>query len=325
MRTCLYLLSHVALFCGMTQSLQAEEINTPPVTQAETPNTVPATATEYGHLQSHEPFYIGYTVDQDDVPFMDFKLSMKYPILHNGKANAAAFGFAPYPYFTFSARFGQYLGTRESSPVLAKRYNPELSGRYWLATHNGRNSTLDVIYGHESNGQSVTDPNSYLAKKIELAVQHQDLKYADDYISRGWDYVGLLWSEPWDTTHGELFSFIKVHYFLDNGLLQGKAEEYNSWEDNREGKKRRKTDGLSFSLKRNVDLNNSWFNHSKVFLQYVTGIEEPTRFNTLRLELAFTTGNLPLMLWLSHGYNSDLADYYRELNSVGMAIELESM
>ena len=283
----------------------------------------------YAGLQSHEPIYIGYTWDEDDVGFMDFKLSLKYPIWHDAKPKAAAFGFLPHPYFDFSGRFGQYIGTRESSPVISKRFNPELIGRYWLLPEAGSNlpaSSFDLMYGHESNGQNVGDYNSYLAMELELALQGEDLKYADDYISRGWDYVGALWSQNWVSDSGHrVTTFLKLHYFLDDGLLQGPAEEYNSWENDREGKNRRKVDGISLSYKRDISLGNALLRGEKIFLQYVTGTENTFRFNTVRAEFSFVMGNLPLMFWVSHGYNSDLADYYRELSSGGIAIEFLSM
>lgn len=283
----------------------------------------------YAGMQSHEPIYIGYTWDEDDVGFMDFKLSLKYPIWHNAQPKKAAFGWLPYPYFDFSGRFGQYIGTRESSPVIAKRFNPELIGRYWLLPDTDSHlpaSSLDLLYGHESNGQSIGDNNSYQAMTQELALQGEDLKFADDYISRGWDYVGVLWSQNWAAeSDRHVTTFLKLHYFLDDGLMQGAAEEYKSWENDREGKKRRQVDGISLSYRRNIDLGHSLLRGEKFFLQYVTGTENTFRFNTVRLEFSFVMGNLPLMLWASHGYNSDLADYYRELSSGGIAIEFLSM
>lgn len=282
-------------------------------------------AKEYGHLESYEPIYIGYTQDEDDVPFMDFKLSMKYPILHSGKPQSAAFDFLPLPYFSFSGRFAQYIGTRLSSPVIGRRYNPELIGRYWLGLNDTTKSdSLDLIYGHESNGQSINDPTVYQVKQIVLEAEGEDIKFADDYISRGWDYVGMLWTHNWtsSTPHNDIMTFFKLHYFLENGVLQGNQEEYNDWENDSEGKPRKYIDGLSFSVKKNIDLEQPFIRSEKIFLQYVTGIEKSFEFHTVRAEFSLTLGNLPIMIWASHGYNSDLADYYRELTSYGVAIEV---
>jgi len=287
-------------------------------------------AEEYGHLQSHEPIYIGYTWTEGDKPFMDFKLSLKYPILHSGKPQQPVLGFLPRFYFSFTGRFGQYIKTRKSSPVISKRFNPELAGRYWFFDKTGGNSTfshLDILFGHESNGQSVTDPDTYLAKQKELLVQGENTKYADDYISRGWDYVGLLWTRNWYVLGGDqpLITFLKLRYYLDDGLLQGTAEEYNDWENQPDGKPRRKVDGISISFKRNINFRGNWVRSAKLYLEYDTGIDVPFRYNTVRAELALTTGNLPLMLWINHGYNNDLAHYYRNLTAGGIAIEFLGM
>lgn len=80
-------------------------------------------------LCSYEPNIIGYTWDSDDVGFLDFSLSVRYQMfpkwitegvnyLHEGLGQDSAV------YFSFSGRFGQYIGTRDSSPVVGKRFNP---------------------------------------------------------------------------------------------------------------------------------------------------------------------------------------------------------
>lgn len=280
--------------------------------------------TEYGHLSAFEPMYVGYRWDEDDVPYMDFKLSMKYPLLHSGKPSRPAYTFLPYPYFAFSTRMGQYIGTRESSPVISKRFNPELFGRYWLTAKNGTmtSNSVDLIYGHESNGQNVNTYATFIATALEMELHGEDIKYAKDYLSRGWDYTGIRWNQHWKFgSQQDVITFLQVRYFLDHGLMQGDAEECYSWEDDPECKPRRQTDGLSLAFKRTVEINSEWIQRQKIFLKWTTGLEKTFQYNTLRAELSFTAGNLPLMIWASYGYNSDLIDYYRQLSSGGIAIE----
>ncbi len=309
-------------FCTMISFLSLAAL---PVAQASAEEAErEAEKKQYGHLKSHEPIFLGYTWDEDDVGYMDFKLSLEYPILHSGKPQSAALGFLPYPYFDFSGRFGHYIGTRASSPVIAKRYNPELFGRYWLKDIAGvkGDASLDIIYGHESNGQNVNDVDSYNAMALELAVDGDDPRNARDYISRGWDYAAVLWTQPWVATDAtRIVTFTEVRYLLDEGLIQENAEEYREWENDREGKPRRKVDGLSFAYKYRFNSSHSWINSEKIYLEVRTGIEDTFRYNTLLAEASFTVGNIPLMLWVSHGYNSDLVDYYREMTSGGIAIE----
>lgn len=275
---------------------------------------------QYGKLKTHEPIFIGYTWDQDDVGFMDFKLSVRYPLLHDAKPKSAALGFLPYPYLSFSGRFGQYIGTRASSPVISKRFNPELFGRYWLTDAQGfiSKSSVDVIYGHESNGQNVTNEEGYIITAAELHLQGDDPKFADDYISRGWDYLGLRWNQHWSDS---ILTFTQIHHLLNDGLLQGEPENYNDWENDSEGKPREEVYGLSFAFKRDVDLDSDIFNHQKIFVKFTTGLEKTFSYNTVLMEMSFTMGNLPLMFWVSHGYNSDLADYFKEHTSGGIAVE----
>ncbi|MFP6846262.1 MAG: hypothetical protein VB958_13755 [Thalassolituus sp.] len=274
----------------------------------------------YGSVEAHEPMFLGYTWDEDDVAYMDFKLSMRYPILHRSVPGLAVAGFLPYPYFSFTGRFGQYIGTRESSPVLSKRFNPELFGRYWLKGRQGfsKSDSVDIVYGHESNGQSVTDENSYLAMAVELAIQGDDPRYADDYISRGWDYLGMRHTKLWDDS---VTTFTEIKYLLDHGLIQKDSEGYNLWEDDPEGKPRREVYGLSFAYKKNIETGSNWLLNEKIFLKFTTGIENTFAYNTVLTEISFTVGNLPLMLWASYGYNSDLADYYKRYTSGGIALE----
>ena len=97
-------------------------------------------------LKSHEPVLLGYTFDEDDEAFLDFKISLQYPIADKKLKTYVADGtYFPnflksicnnrlfescYPYFSFTGRFGQYIGTRDSSPVISKRFNPKLFLRF---------------------------------------------------------------------------------------------------------------------------------------------------------------------------------------------------
>src|SRR5690606_23667599 len=97
------------------------------------------------------------------------------------------------PYLSFTGRFSQYIGSRESAPVVARRFNPALFVRTWSSA----NSYLDIGLAHESNGQQIDTEASYQrAVQAYLdageSVLHADA-YARDGISRGWDYSFLEW------------------------------------------------------------------------------------------------------------------------------------
>ncbi len=279
-------------------------------------------------LTSYEPNRIGYRYDDNDVGegYLDATLSLKYPLLHDGyySEDAALFN----AYFAFSGRFSQYLESRESSPVVGKRYNPVLFFRHWLGDDT---RYLDFGLGHESNGQNIDSADAYLIERAEFQRQGEDPDFARDYISRGWDYLSLDWKHTWYTAPGgTLDTYVLTRYYLDDGPFQGEQEESNIWEGF--GLPRRKEyDGIGFLGKyqfggdfctlgepgRGVCLRKfAWL--------YNTGYDGIFDNNTNRLELTIDFGGLPLQIWGQRGYNSDLVDYFRKTDSWGVTLELNS-
>ncbi len=299
--------------------------------------------TKYLMLQSYEPNTVGYRSDSNDVDYMDFKISLKYPLFHNGiyqDKNHMGLGF-PFFYFTFTGQWAQYLGTRDSSPVIAKRYNPTLFGRYWLGSNH---DSIDLIFfGHESNGQSIDTLQVLNIQRLEIASTGDDPEFARDYLSRGWDYVGLDWK------NGHLFgreswtSYLKLKYFLETGVLQKDIEDYNPWEDYgrecdgsdesnwieeckrvNDENTRDNFDGITFIVKNDLHYEYSWLEGNKIAFVYTTGYGEPFKNSTYRLEFTTTFVNVPIMIWGQTGYNSDLIDYYEKVDSFGIALELRN-
>jgi hypothetical protein len=237
------------------------------------------THSRHGHLprtitrlfRTYEPTQLGYTKDQGDDPFLDFKFSAMFA-LHPGASDypdpvrrstrepfLRDIGYTgPNFYFAGTIRAGQYLGTRPSSPVVGKRFNPLLAVRFWATEKNsdyglGRSrresedNFLEFVYGHESNGQFIASPGRfddqlrvYLNQARDAAtpaasVLARSTAYlaARDNISRGWDYVGVQFARDWDTDFFQSWApeatiamRAKFNYFLRKGLLQGDTEEY---------------------------------------------------------------------------------------------------
>lgn len=285
-------------------------------------------------LTSYEPNLIGWTFDDNDVDqgYVDAVVSMKYPFFHDGLYSSE--GPDGGLYFAFTGRFSQYIESRESSPVIGKRFNPKLFGRYWL----GDNSRfIDLGLGHESNGQNISSKEAYLREREDLELEGEDPDFARDYISRGWDYVSLDWKHAYKPPSGKISSYVMLKYFLDDGPFQGKPEQYNDWEG--DGKNLRKQyDGLGFLGKfefgprfctadasvRGADRWSHGVCLKKAAWRYTTGYDGVFENNTNRLELTIDFWNFPLMLWGQTGYNSDLVDYYKKVNSWGIALELQS-
>ena len=283
----------------------------------------------FGRLESYEPNLLGYTHDDNDVNYLDFKISLKYPIFHSGESQPSLKGWLPYPYLAFTGRFAQYINTRESSPVISKRFNPELFGRYWLnpgALDDGE--YIDIAYGHESNGQSIDSQAAYIEKRNSLIAAGEDPDFANDYISRGWDYLGATWKftrrNPFKK-NADFSMYVGLRYFLEDGFLQGEQEEYNTWENDPEGKPRKSVDGIRLKLKHKTRfINNEVFRSNKIFLSFTTGYDDTFDYNTYRAEWAVELKNVPLIIWASKGYNSDLAAYYKQVTSFGIGFEFVS-
>lgn len=278
-------------------------------------------------LRSHEPNLIGYRKDSNDVAFMDFKLSLMYPMLHDGsvmgaKQQSYLIGWLPYPYIAFTGRFGQYIGSRNSSPVIAKQFNPKIFGRYWL---NTKGSYLDISYEHESNGQSINTGNAFARKRSDLINDGENPDFAQDYISRGWDFIGIKIEKVVRWKRWKGIGSLKFKNFLKDGLLQGSQEEPEAWEGITKGHPRSRYDGLQLSLEQAINFNLGPIRGTGSHFIYTTGYNNPTTHNTYQLNLTTVWWDFPLTLWGRTGYNSDLADYYQKSDSFGVAFELKSL
>ena len=288
-------------------------------------------------LQSYEANKIGWTFDENDVGYMDFKVSLKYPFYYDeilaAKSKERLAGetsvkgvlvkyLLPIPYLAFTGRFGQYISTRDSSPVIGKRFNPKVFGRFLVSGTD----YLDIGYGHESNGQRINSEVSYQDLREDFASNGEDPEFANDYISRGWDYLDLNWkysiNSPEYIEKEETFStYVNLKFFLKDGLLQGELEESNEWENDSVGKQRKRVDGITIKAEY-LRPENHFIGGIK--LTYTTGYQGVFENNTVRFETILNLGDFPVMLWISEGYNSDLVDYYRRLKSSGVCLELNS-
>ena len=285
-------------------------------------------------LTSYEPNRIGWRFDDDDVNegYLDATVSLKYPFLHDGYYSEK--GFDGGLYFAFTGRFSQYIESRESSPVVSKRFNPKVFWRYWLGDDSRH---IDFGLAHESNGQNINSEAAYLRAREDFILEGQNPDFARDYISRGWDYLSLDWKHAFQYSHGNLDTYVNLKYFLDDGPFQGEPEEYNDWEG--DGVQRRKEyDGIGFLAKyefgrsfclggeaaRDAD---GWVLDvclEKVSWEYTTGYDGLFDNDTNRLEFTVDLWSFPIMLWGQTGYNSDLVNYYRQVDSWGITLELHS-
>lgn len=299
-------------------------------------------------VRAYEPVKLGLTQDEGDELFMDFTLSLMFPLLGDywddpekdnpwwGRKDGFFNSQHTALFLSGTVRAGQYIWGRPSAPVVEKRFNPQLFLRFWIP-HHGRESAnkfLDVIYGHESNGQSITTEQRFLEQReiyrlledeptSPLAIDRAH-RSARDAISRGWDYIGV--NASWSWREERHVAWVKVHEYLPGGILQDGAEQSNVWEGDGPTRPRRDYDGLSlqYTVFENALIDNVPFLTGRTTFTYKTGLSRPGRYNTFELDLGVALWRRPFSLWFRYGYNSNLTNYYRRDHSLGGGISIWS-
>jgi len=311
-------------------------------------------------FEPYEPSTVGLTQDSDDAGFLDVTVSLQLPL---ADWQGPLAGRNQELDIAFTGRFGFYMGdARASKPVIGKRLNPKLLWRVQLsddaarfascekagaAVFRGRRSDpcaqympdsyLEFAYAHESNGQFIDTEAEYQAARAAALLKDGNADYANDRLSRGWDYLGINYKAPTcaacESQRYRLSAYAMVRYFLSDGLLEGHKEEWHSWEsDAAEGKARDKVNGLAVLGKyvRHVCVidgfacEDSYFRDVKFVLGYETGYHEPFRYGTVRAEAGVRLKPLPITIWWQRGYNADLAQYYKKTTSYGIAVDIGS-
>jgi len=290
-------------------------------------------------LTNHEPNKLLARMDSNDIDrlYMDATLSVKHPVL-SPVVDVISDLFRidrtrnlPRLYLAFSARFSQYLGSRQSAPVVARRYNPELFLRVWRdgGYERGDPAYWDFGYGHESNGQQVETEEAFLLAQQNAVSNGEPPWFARDQLSRGWDYLSVDWHKQWNTgllpdLPGRTETHFEYRHYLEHGLFQGDPEEYRVWEgDGAVARTRDYYDGLRLSLQYNLVGRDcvSLVCFERIEISHTTGHAKPFEHNTTSLEITTDIAGLPLHLWARSGYNSDLVDYFDYANSWGFGME----
>ena len=298
----------------------------------------------HSYLTSYEPNRLMARGDSDDSSsaYMDFIVSSKHPLIPNlnwlnhGLDMVAARleeltpqedGIFIQPYLSFTGRFSQYIGARDSSPVVARRFNPSMFLRTWTSSE----SYLDMGLAHESNGQRLNSATAYQSEIQTLLDEGNSLdsatEVARDAISRGWDYTFMEWHYDWSA---RLVSNLHVRHYLADGPLQGASEEYNDWEGfGSASRPRSHYDGVKLELLYDFSRSRCLLGENFICFQDISLIQETgysAMFdnNTTTLEMTGNFFGLPVFFWGRSGYNSDIVDYYRHSNSWGLGIELLS-
>ncbi|NRB63194.1 MAG: hypothetical protein HRU40_09260 [Saprospiraceae bacterium] len=150
-------------------------------------------------IEAHEEntLFFDYIRGDKQDKHLDAKLSLRYPFTHKRFNNGDLLGV----YFSFTQEFDFYAGTRDSGPVVSRRFNPSyLQVMYGFKDKKDGLIELRFSWEHESNGQSVDDINTLLAQRNENYNKYKDekdfteedaFKMATEELSRGYDFISL--------------------------------------------------------------------------------------------------------------------------------------
>lgn len=273
-------------------------------------------ATRASMYHPYQPNYVAWHGEPDIDDQIEARLTFLYPWTRPLPVERAGFVSAQL-HAAVTARVSQVMKSQESSPVLGRRYNPELFVRLWRGAEDTRlDDYLDVAVGHESNGQTVNSPDEFLAKQTSLADDGDDPGRARRSISRGWDYVGLTWRHALSRPK-ERYAYLQARYFLPGGIFSV-PEDYFPFEMSDEVQLRRRYDGLSLIYRDDQFLGG----HSDFRAIYRTGYEDPFEHNTLRIEWTHDSDTWPITVFAQTGYMNDFATYYTHTATVGVGVEL---
>jgi hypothetical protein len=280
-------------------------------------------------IEAYEPNRLGYTWQDDDVPYVDFTVSLKYQLFRALTARLTC-GKPPVPedcrdqqhweaYLAFTGRFGFYVRTRPSDPVILRNYTPKLLLRYTPdpASPGILSSYLDFAYAHESNGQTTADPARY---RFEQRVSERP-EFALDEVSRGWDYFQIAGKKTLLTKQEHsIAGYLDLRFFMPDGFIQGTPEEYHDWENDPDGRPRREFHGVLAAAEYNWrrDFGSGYLLADPRFLiQYETGYDPAFRFHTIRAETGARVFDFPVGIWVERGYGHGLARYYKRDTAYG--------
>ncbi len=240
---------------------------------------------------------LGYTADSDDKPYFDIKLSVKFILYEFVSPNTL--------YLGFTGKFAQYVFTRHSAPVLGKAFNPKI---FMLHQIDMLNKYVEIGYAHESNGQEIDSLSVFNA----LYAAKGDIAY--DNISRGWDYIGITYSDSLKNIINDVKFQLNLRWFLNWGILQGYKDDIYQWEKTTQKYERNTIHGISIKL-----------DHTKNYIwriQLETGIKiTHLKGFSAKVEAGKKIGNVPIIIWASTGNYGDLAQFYKRVNNCGIKLE----
>lgn len=269
------------------------------------------------HLDSFEPSYFMWVSDEDD-SYARFKVSIKYPLSECKNVNdaAACDNVDGLWYFAYTGTYDFFVETsnsgRKSSPVVSRLQNPGLFYK-WKFNKDNSNALKAASVGwfHESNGQQISDPDIF-----------KNTAYASDYVSRGWDYLGVdlkFKNKLFDSINDIHTYYLRLKYFCDcQALGAADREDDVSIFGITDNVKIEDYDGFRFLIRNEISKS---FNYA---LSVRTGTRNADAFSNLsyQAELTFDVGGWPISLMYFDGYGKNISTYHMKSKYWGIGLKM---
>ena len=268
-----------------------------------------------GDLTGYEPSYFALAFDDDD--HIEFKVSIKYPLLESDGTRFDAFtGGVNDLYFAYTGKYDFFVFSddpaRDSAPVVSRLQNPGLFVLNKRASFDGEGlESVSVGWFHESNGQQISDNQTFL-----------NTANAPDYVSRGWDYLGLDFKfkqvEPW-FFDGDVNYYVRMRFFCDCqgfGFIDDREDDIRIF-GGTEQASISDYDGLRLAVDNYA---NRWLHYG---LSLRTGTSDSAALKRIsyQFELTYRVLNLPLKVFYFKGYGKDISTYHLKDEYIGFGFE----
>lgn len=264
-------------------------------------------------FKGFKPNYAVFVPKGDDSDqHIEMFFSLKYRI--SDSKMVEGYKYDNYAFLSYTGKFDFFWSSRDSSPVINRINNPEIHYRKYLSEDSALGGLVekywDIAYGHESNGQDITDVTAF-TNFGENAVER---------VSRGWDYISYEYKfEINNKLNCEFLDFsclyaqIYTRAFLHDGILQGKREEDIFWDSSVDAEIK-EYDGLRLTFGKEHPFGKSKYSTQGASVEYRTGTRDTGSNNTFtfnyRQEVRVFGLKLPIYIKYFSGYGDEISTYH---------------
>lgn len=269
-------------------------------------------------LSGYEPSYFMLAIDDEN--HVEFKISVKYPLLNafkiRGDVGKIIDGTNQF-YFSYTGKYDFFVLSdeppRDSAPIISRVQNPGFfvtNKRPNAATQPLQKITIGLF--HESNGQQITDNETFLVTEN-----------AEDFVSRGWDYLGIDLKFKQLTPlffDGDVTYYLRTRIFCNCqgfGLINDREDDIRIF-GGTEQADINDYDGLRFIANNYA---NRWLHYG---ISLRTGTRDLDALKNVSVEMQLTYrifDSLPLRIFYFKGYGKDISTYHIKDEYIGIGLE----